>query len=170
MITGQLEKSLEKELHVSWLIVGYKMITGIAELVFGFGILFFGRGVLAIYHSLVSGELLENPRDLLVIMGQRVIPYVFAHNHSLSFFLIMVGLAKVIGAVGLIYKKDWGVDLLIGVTLLFLPFQVWNFVIHHSVPDLVYLLLGIFISLYLINFKPREYSARVLKKMRGSTG
>jgi uncharacterized membrane protein len=166
MNTRQLEKSLERELHVSFYIVAYKFISGFLELILGMGILFFEKNVLAVYHSLVIRELLEDPRDFLVSISQKIIPYVLTRNRTLSIFLILIGLVKVIGAVGLIYKKDWGVDLLIVITLFFIPFQLWNVFNKHSLPDLIYLVLGIFISLYLINFKPGEYSTKFMEKIK----
>ncbi len=168
MNPARLEAGLEQELHVSWYIVAYKLVTGFLELLFGLGILIVGPQALQAYRRLVSQELLESPRDLLVIVSQRIVPYVLSRHYSLSVFLILLGLAKIAGAIGLIYRKNWGVDLLIGVTLLLLPFQLFNLTVRHSLPDLFYILLGLFIAMYLINFNPRAYSEKIIRHIRRS--
>ncbi len=75
---------------------------------------------------------------------------------------MVLGLAKIAGAVGLVYKKNWGVDLLVGLTVIILPFQLINLVVHPSFFDFLYLLIGIGIALYLTRFKPHAWVSRVL--------
>jgi len=158
------ETKAEKEFLVSWYIIAYKFIFGLIEFLSGVGIAFLGRQMLRLYRLNVARELSEDPHDLLSRVSERIIPNVFAHQSILVFTLILLGAAKIAGAIGLMYKKNWGVDLLVGLTVLMLPFQVVNVILHPSIVEAVYITIGLIISLYLIEFKPKAWISRVLQK------
>lgn len=163
MSANTVERQLEKEFHVSWFIIVYKFIFGLIETLSGFGLAFFGKQILKLYTVDVSKELFEDPHDLIATVSEKFVPNLFTHNNFIVIYLIILGLAKVAGAVGLIYKQNWGVDLLVSLTVVMLPFQIVNLLLHPSLFDSIYILIGILIALYLIEFKPRAWISRVLK-------
>jgi uncharacterized membrane protein len=157
------EEKLEKEFHVSWYIIFYKLILGLIESITGFGILFLGKQILARYLLQVTQELSEDPHDFIARISMGIVPQILVHNTSLVFTLILLGIAKIAGAVGLIYKQNWGVDLLVGITILMFPFQLINLLLHRSFFDLVYITVGILIAMYLIEFKPKAWISRIFR-------
>jgi uncharacterized membrane protein len=156
-----VEENLEAEFHVSWLIIAYKFLFGLVEFLSGAALLGWGENAFRLYQALVSRELTEDPHDLIVNLAQRVVPSLFALHTSLAAYLIVLGAAKVAGAIGLIFRKNWGVDLLVGLTVIMFPFQVVNLIMHPSIPELVYLVVGLLIALYLINFQPKAWVSKM---------
>ncbi len=166
MKTVVIEERIEKEYHVSWYIIAYKLFFGIVEFLLGAGITFFGQTALVWYRVYASRELLEDPHDLLVRLSEGVVPNVLAHHTFLALYLILLGGAKIAGAVGLIYRRNWGVDLLVALTLIMFPFQFIRLIMHPSLSDFLYIFVGLFIALYLINFRPHEWAKRMATKIR----
>jgi uncharacterized membrane protein (DUF2068 family) len=82
----------------------------------------------------------------------------------------MLGSAKLAGAIGLIYQKNWGVDLLVGLTVVLFPFQVVNIILHPAVLDVIYLVVGLLIALYLIQFKPRAWISKMGYQAKAQLG
>jgi uncharacterized membrane protein (DUF2068 family) len=78
----------------------------------------------------------------------------------------VLGGAKVAGAIGLIFKQNWGVDLLVGLTIIMLPFQIVRLVVHPSLIESSYVVIGFFIAMYLINFHPHQWVKRIHSKLR----
>jgi len=101
-------------------------------------------------------------------MTRNAIPNVLTHHTFLVIYLILLGSAKIAGAIGLIYKKNWGVDLLVGLTLLMLPFQLFRLFLYPSIADFIYISVGLFVSMYLINFKPHAWARRVTNTAKTS--
>jgi uncharacterized membrane protein len=160
------EEKIEQEFHVSWFIVGYKLVFGLVELLSGVGIAIFGKKLLDFYTAQLYLELSEDPHDLLATVSERFVPNLLAHHTSLVFYLVLLGAAKIAGAIGLMYKQHWGVDLLVGLTMLMFPFQMVNLVIHPSLSDGIYIVVGLLIALYLINYKPRQWARRMVRHVR----
>lgn len=158
-------KHTEDELHVSRFIILYKLTLGLIELLTGVGVAVFGGRILAIYGRLVAKELSEDPHDILVHFSEGIVPHLFTHDTYLVFSLILLGLAKISGAVGLVYKQNWGVDLLVGLTVVMFPFQLVGLIVHPAVFDLVYITTGLLIALYLIEFKPRAWISKWLFRL-----
>ena len=157
------EELVEKEYHVSWFIVAYKFIFGFLEFALGAGIAFFGKNVLSLYRLYSSQELAEDPHDLIVRLSQHVVPNVLTHDSFLVIYLILLGVVKMVGAVGLLYKKTWGIDVLVAVTLIMFPFQFIQLIRRPSFVDFLYVFIGVAIALYLINFKPRTWARKMIK-------
>jgi hypothetical protein len=111
-------------------------------------------------------ELSEDPHDVLVRLTESVIPNALTHHTFIVFYLLLLGGAKIAGAIGLIYKQNWGVDLLVGLTLIMFPFQVVQLARHPSFPDFLYITIGLIIAMYLINFHPRAWATRVAGKIK----
>ena len=160
------EEQIEKTYHVSWYIIAYKLLFGLTEFLLGLGIAFFGKTALFWYRFYATQELSEDPHDLLVHITAGIIPNLLAHHTFLVFYLLVLGSAKIAGAIGLIYKQHWGVDLLVGITILMLPFQLVQLIRHPSVFDCLYITIGLFIALYLINFRPDEWASRMAKHIK----
>ncbi len=156
------EETLEAELHVSVYIVIYKFVLGIIEFSMGLVVTLFGAKIYQSVQSSLLRELSEDPHDLLARIAEAVVPNVLTHNTFVVLSLIVLGLAKMAGAIGLIYKQNWGVDLLVGLTLIMAPFQIVSLVLHPRLFDTLYLLVGFVIALYLIEFRPKAWISRVL--------
>ncbi len=150
-------QGLEKEYHVSRYIIAYKFILGLFETFLGIGTIIFGRRIYEIYLNFKSNELLEDPHDLLVSIAQTAIPYLFAHRGYVIFILLLLGITKMVGSVGLWYRKHWGLDVLIAVTIALLPFESYYLIIQPSFSKTAYFLINILIALYLVNFNPKGY-------------
>lgn len=162
MKPDRFEQTVENAYHVSWYIIAYKLIAGVLECGAGIGLALFGNQLMSLYGSLIAGELTEEPHDLLVTISERIVPHLFTHNTILLVYLILLGSVKIAGAIGLIYRKNWGVDLLVGLSLILLPFQAVSFIIHPNLIDVIYILIGIFIIFYLTEFNPKAWISRLV--------
>jgi uncharacterized membrane protein len=160
------EAEIEEEYHVSRWIIGYKMIFGIVELLLGVGIAFFNQIALHWYRIYATKELSEDPHDLLVRLTKDMVPNLLSHHTFLVVYLTLLGSAKIAGAIGLFYKQNWGVDLLVCLTILMFPFQIFQLITHPTFPDFLYIFMGLFISMYLVNFRPHEWARRLAKKTK----
>ncbi len=156
-----IDAPLEEEFHVSWAVIVYKFLLGLVEFVSGTGLLIWGNNAFRLYQAFMLREMTEDPHDVLARLTQRVVPSLFAQHTTLAFYLIVLGAAKLAGAVGLINRKNWGVDLLVSLTVILFPFQVASIFLHPSIPDTVYLVVGLLIALYLVDFKPKAWFARM---------
>jgi uncharacterized membrane protein len=161
------EKSLKTEFRVSRVIIAYKFILGLVEFITGAGLVFWGRDAFRWYQAFMLRELTEDPHDVLARLTLRIVPDLLAQHTALAIYLIVLGAAKIAGAVGLVYQQNWGVDLLVSLTVLMLPFQVISLILHPSIPDVVYLVAGLLIALYLVNFKPKAWVSRTFARARG---
>ncbi len=156
------EEALEAEFHVSIYIVVYKFLLGIIEFSMGIVVAAFGAEIYRSLQSSLLRELSEDPHDLLARVAESIVPNVLTHNTFVVISLIVLGLAKMAGAVGLIYKENWGVDLLVGLTIVMAPFQIVSLVLHPRVFDTLYLVVGLVIALYLVEFRPKAWISRIL--------
>ncbi len=159
-LTG--EEALEKQYHVSVYIIVYKFLLGIIEFALGIIIIVFGAEIYQAIQSTLLRELSEDPHDLLARLAESVVPNVLTHHGFVVLSLVVLGVAKMAGAIGLIYRQNWGVDLLVGLTIIMAPFQIVSLVLHPRVFDTLYLLVGFVIALYLVEFRPKAWISRVL--------
>ncbi len=157
------EEKIEKEFHVSIYILVYKFMLGLIEMSVGLAIALFGSKIYQLYQTSMIKELSEDPHDLLARLSESIVPNLLTHNTYIVLYFIVLGLAKVLGAIGLVYKKNWGVDLLVGLTIILAPFQIVNLILHPNFFDLLYLIVGLLIALYLVEFRPKAWISRVLK-------
>lgn len=161
----KIEEEVEKDLHISQYIIAYKFLLGLFETLIGLGIIIFGRQMVQIYQDFKTEELFENPHGLIVSMTEKFIPYLFDHRGYVVFILMLLGITKLVGAVGLYYKKMWGLDILVFVTILLLPFDLEYFFGHPTITRFIFLIINMFIALYLLNFRPMEYFVKLKKRM-----
>jgi uncharacterized membrane protein len=157
------EEAIEKEFHVSVYIIAYKFALGLIESLMGVAVALFGRRLYLFYETRLIQELSEDPHDLLARVSESFVPHLLTHNTYIVIYLMLLGIAKMLGAIGLIYKQNWGVDLLVGLTILMAPFQIINLVVHPSWFDFVYFTVGLFIALYLVEFRPGAWISRIVK-------
>mgnify|MGYP002262087744 CR=1 FL=1 len=54
------------------------------------------------------------------------------------------------------------IALIVGLTLIMAPFQIVSLILHPHVFDALYLLVGLVIALYLVEFRPKAWISRVL--------
>lgn len=158
-------EALEKEFHVSTYIIAYKFLLGVAELLLGSGMLIWGNQIAHLYDSFRSGELLEDPNDTVANLLQKVMPYLLAHRGYIILLLVLLGIVKIVGSIGLYYKKYWGYDLLIGLTIVLLPFDLFNFVKNINLYNFSFFILNLLIALYLVEFKPHHYFRSVSRRL-----
>lgn len=151
-----------KDYHVAWYIIAYKFSFGLIELLFGLGMVLFGQQALQLYQRLAAEELSEEPHDVVIAITSRIVPGILTHNTFLVVYLILLGSVKIAGSVGLIYKKNWGVDLLVILTIILFPFQIVNLLLHPNMFDFLYITVGLIIAFYLIEFNPKAWISRML--------
>jgi uncharacterized membrane protein len=114
-------------------IVVFKLVTGGAELVVGSALLFLsGSGLRTIIDRLTAAERLQDP-------GDPVVSFVYDHLHSLlsdkatvGAALLVLGLVKVIGAIGLLRHKPWAYYLLLAMVVLLVPVDTVHLIGHFS--------------------------------------
>ncbi len=162
-------KNIEKEFHISRYIIAYKFILGLLETVLGLGIIIFGKKLFEVYLNFRNNELLEDPHDLLASTTEKVVPYLFMHRDYVILVLLLLGLSKMIGAWGLWHHKHWGLDILVVVTIILLPFEVLNLIRHPSLLNSAYFIINLFIALYLVNFNPKGYFEGLKQRIRSKS-
>ncbi len=160
------EEETEKKFHVSIYVLVYEFVVGIFELVSGIGIAVFGSRMYQLYHTTVIKELSEDPDDLLARLSEKLVPNLLTHNTYVILYLLALGLVKIVGAIGLIYEQNWGVDLLVILILLMAPFQIIGLILRRNYFDLLYLVVGLLIALYLVEFRPAAWISRILRFTR----
>jgi uncharacterized membrane protein len=163
MANGTVVQPKAVERRISMYVPVYKFLTGFAEFSVAITIAFLGQRLFQAYHVRLLEELSEDPHDLLARLSEQVVPHVLNHNTYVVVYLLALGLAKMAGAIGLVYNKNWGVDLLVILTLLMAPFQVMSFVLNPNLFDLLYLIAGLLIAFYLVEFRPGAWVSRMLR-------
>ncbi len=156
------EQEIEKEYHVSVYIIAYKFFLGLIEFAAGVAVAFYGASLYQLYQASVIKELSEDPHDVLARLSEIIVPNVLTHHGYVVISLIVLGVAKIAGAAGLIYKQNWGVDLLVSLTAIMAPFQIVSLILHPHIFDMIYFVAGLLIALYLIEFKPKAWISRLI--------
>ncbi|MBI3366145.1 DUF2127 domain-containing protein [Candidatus Roizmanbacteria bacterium] len=116
------------------------------------------------YNQYRFKELLEDPHDLLINITDKIVaPLILHHRIYLMIFLIVLGLTKIIAAIGLLYEKKWALDLVIGLFIILLPFDIFTLFSHITFLKLLYFLINLLIVFYLMEFKPQKHLQRLKK-------
>ena len=68
------------------------------------------------------------------------------------------------GTIGLWYRKHWGLDILMVVTILLLPFELFSIAEHPSLTKASFFIINMFIALYLVDFNPKGYFTKFKKR------
>lgn len=162
----KIEENIEKDFHISKYIIVYKFVLGIIELFLGLGIIFLEKQTLELYQKFKSQELLEDPHDTLIFILEKIIPYIFEHQGYIVLVLIALGLVKIIGSIGLLYHKHWGLDLLVALTVLLLPIDGYLLLTNPSLSKAIFFTINLLIALYLVNFNPKGYFSDLKKRAK----
>jgi uncharacterized membrane protein len=101
----------------------------------------------------------------LANISQSFVPGLLAQSTIIVIYLMILGGAKIAGAIGLINKQNWGVDLLVGLTIILFPFQIADMIISFSLFKVLYVVVGLLIALYLVEFKPKAWISKMLEKL-----
>ncbi len=158
-----------EEQEVSYVIVGYKIISGIFEVLFAIALAFFRRPIYHWYLRMSTQELFEDPHDLLARTFQTIVPVVNQHRIYLIFLLSILGVTKVIGAIGILRRKEWGLDLMVGLFVFLLPFDLYNLITHPSILKCVYLVINSIIVLYLVRHRTHYYVKKIRHALRSKS-
>lgn len=153
------------EIKVARYIIVYKFLLGLFETILGFGILIFGQAIYDMYVNFRDNELLEDPHDFLAIWAEKIVPYLLMHKNYVVLILLLLGITKMVGSIGLWYRKHWGLDILIMVTIALLPFEIYALVTHPSFSKSAYFIINLFIALYLVKFNPKGYFTNLHKRI-----
>ncbi len=145
------------EILVAKYIIIYKFLLGLIETLLGFGMIVFGDQIYDLYINFRNGDFFEDPHDFLAIWAEKIIPYLFIHKGYVVLILLLLGITKMVGTAGLWYRKHWGLDILIIVTIGLLPFETYALVASPSFSKTAFFIINLFIALYLVNFKPHHY-------------
>jgi uncharacterized membrane protein (DUF2068 family) len=156
------EQEIEKEFHVSVYIIAYKFLLGVIEFAAGVAVAFYGSSLYHLYQASVVKELTEDPHDVLARLSETIVPNLLTHHSYVMISLLVLGVAKMAGAIGLMYKQNWGVDLLVSLTVIMAPFQIVSLILHPHIFDVIYFVVGLLIALYLIQFKPKAWISRLI--------
>jgi len=156
--------NLEKEYHVSRYIIVYKFLLGLFETILGLGMLLFGSKISELYINFTNRELLEEPHELLALILQRIVPFILEHQGTIILILLLLGITKIAGAIGLWYRKHWGLDILMFVTIILLPFELFSLNVHPSLSKITFFIINMLIALYLVNFNPKGYFTKLKKR------
>ncbi len=154
------------EIKVARYIIIYKFLLGFFETILGFGMIVFGTRIYNLYINFRNSELLEDPHDFLATLIEKIVPYLLIHRGWVVFILLLLGLTKMIGSIGLWQRKHWGLDLLIIVTIGLLPFEVYALVANPSFSKTAYFIINLFIALYLVNFNPKGYFTNLRNRIK----
>lgn len=159
-----MEKS--EEIKISKVIVVYKFLLGIGETLLGLSILVWGRSIIRVYQQYQFRELLEDPHDRLINFLRPVVPFLATQGSYFVAFLLLLGLTKIIGAIALWRGHDWGLDLIVGLFVFLVPFDIVEIFYRPSPVKVFYFLINLLITFYLVEFKPHKYIKRLLRHLK----
>ena len=154
----------EVHYEVPWYIIAYKMGFGLLESGTGLALVLFSKQAAIWYRTVVMSELSEDPHDLLARYSRQIIPGLLTHHTYLVLYLMLLGCAKIAGATGLVFGRNWGVDLLVGLTISLFPFQLIDLLMHPSFVNFLYITTGILIAMYLVQWRPHVWARRIAIK------
>ena len=152
--------------HVSPVIIYYKLLTGIVELLFGLGFLFLGRNIATLYARYAIKEFLEDPHDIFITLVQKIAPTLVHYHTYLIVTMIVFGVVKTIGAIALFFDKEWGLDILVLFFFIMLPFDLYTLFSLPTMTKTLYFLVNVLITLYLVEFKPHMVIKKYVKHLR----
>jgi uncharacterized membrane protein (DUF2068 family) len=109
---------------IGLLVMGYKAVLGLTEVVVGAFLAVPGVDPQAIFARLSAEELREDPGDHFVALVTRQLPSLVHHRRPVAVGLILLGLAKLVAAAAMWEGREWGGYLLAATVALLLPLDV----------------------------------------------
>jgi uncharacterized membrane protein (DUF2068 family) len=116
-------------------VVVLKLVTGGLELMSGVGLLAFSAlGLHELMDSLTRQNRWDDPDNAVLLLIQHRLPTLLSNKGMIAAGLIALGTVKVVGALGLLNHRPWGLYLLLGLLAVLLPADVVHLVRNPSVP------------------------------------
>ena len=145
--TGRLRHWTER---FRWAIFAIKLATGTAELAVGVALLVFpAERMQHAFDVLTAHEAVEDPIDVALLFMQHRLPSLLTDKTWIAAALLALGSAKLIGAIGLLMRRAWGVYLLECLLILVLPEDIAHLVAHPTLFGGLFLAvnLGVLVAL-----------------------
>ncbi len=130
-------------------VVFYELVSGFVGMVIGIGLAIFGEEIQDIYLSFRDAGVLDHPHNAMIGIVQKYAPFLIGHYLFVGIYLVLVGVFKLTGGVGLMYRKKWADNMLVGLLLLFLPLDIWSLFHHPSITRVLFIFTNIVIIVYL---------------------
>jgi uncharacterized membrane protein len=139
---------------IRWGVIVFKLVTGGAELGAGTLLLVLGRtGLANLVDSLTSHERAVDPADPVVHFVERHLPSVLSHEVAIAIALLLLGAAKVTGAIGLIRRRPWAYWLLVALLVLVVPFDAHHLITKPHLGSAILAVLNVAVLVVLIVFR-----------------
>jgi uncharacterized membrane protein len=150
----------EKKIHLIFVLsVLLKALNGVLEIILGVAFLFTST-LAGLVQTLVQGELIEDPADIVANSIQHFLPFLTHSQYFISFYLLSHGVIKIFLVVGLLRNKVWAYPAAIIVFALFIIYQLYRYSFTHS----IWLILLTIFDLFVIWLTWHEY--RLLKNRK----
>ncbi len=146
---------------ISKYIILYESLTGGIELLLGLGMFVFGQKIYLLYQHLKNLGFVVNSHGILAIFVRGLLPFVVQYRVAIGLFLLASGLVKIIGSVGIFFKKKWGGYILIISLLILAPFDIVAIIRRPTAIKLVYLIINISIIIYLLPKKIKKEFGKI---------
>ena len=132
-------------------IFAIKLVTGTSELASGVALLVLSPA--RMQHALdvlTAHEAVEDPTDMAMLFMQHRLPFLLTGKTWIAVALLALGLAKLVGAVGLLMRRAWGVYLLASVLVAVLPEDALHFAAHPTLFGGVFLAVNVLVLVVLV--------------------
>ncbi|MEO7803355.1 MAG: DUF2127 domain-containing protein [Actinomycetota bacterium] len=107
--------------------MAFKFLSGTAEFAAGLSLLILPPSLLTIIFNLASAEeMREDPTDAMVLFIQHRLPQLLGTKHMFAIGLILLGMVKIVGSVGLLRRKAWAYKLLVVILVALIPFDAFH--------------------------------------------
>ncbi len=147
----------------------YKILLGIIEFIFGLGLLVLGLQLYEMFNRFINTHAIQDSDDIFLIITNQYVPILLQHRYLISIIFLALGLSKIMGGLGMLYRKVWAKHLLISFMLAFIPYDLVGFIRSPTLFEAVYLVFSIVLVLYFMDFRPRQYWHEVRDMVRGSS-
>jgi uncharacterized membrane protein len=132
------------------LIMGYKAILGLSEIIVGILLVVPSFDPQAIFARLSAEELREDPGDHFVALVTRHLPSLLHHRGPVAVGVILLGLAKLVAAGAMWEGKEWGGYLLAATVALLLPLDLRQAVVYPTAGHVLLLALNVAVVVVLV--------------------
>jgi uncharacterized membrane protein len=132
------------------LIIGYKAILGLSEIVVGILLVIPSFDPRAIFARLSAEELREDPGDHFVALVTRHLPSLLHHRGPVAVGVILLGLAKLVAAAAMWEGKEWGGYLLVAIVGLLLPLDLRQAVVYPTASHVLLLVANVMVVAVLL--------------------
>lgn len=142
-----------------------KALNGVLEIIIGVAFLF-TSALAGLVQTLLRGELIEDPSDLVANTIQNFLPFLTHSQYFIAVYLLSHGIIKIFLVVGLLRNKLWAYPAALIVFTLFIAYQLYRFTYTHS----SWLILLTIFDLFVIWLTWHEYKILKLKQANEKGG